>query len=124
MRRNSRLLIAASVAAANAALLAGCSQGAAPASAGRQVRVTLSEYRIEADSTSFKPGEKVQLIVENKGREDHELESDAGRLDEVKVPIGTTRTVTWTAPSKEGTYPLECDMPGHTGMTIQFSVAP
>ncbi len=119
-----RLFTRAAVAAVTAALLAGCGQGAVSAAAGRQVHITLTEYRIEADNTSFKPGEKVQLVLENKGREDHELESDAGHFDEVKVPSGTTRTVTWTAPTKEGVYSFECDMPGHNGMEIELSVAP
>lgn len=110
-------------AALSAVLLAGCSGGATTGT-GRQVHITLSEYRIEADATSFKPGEKVQLVLENKGREDHEFESDAGNLDEVKVPAGTTRTVSWTAPAKEGAYSFECDMPGHDGMEIELTVAP
>lgn len=112
------------VIAVSAAVLAGCSGGAGPAAAGRQVHVTLTEFRIEADATSFKPGEKVQLVLENKGREDHEFESDTGNFDEVKVPAGTTRTVSWTAPAAKGVYAFECDMPGHDGMEIEFSVAP
>jgi uncharacterized cupredoxin-like copper-binding protein len=70
-----------------------------------------SMYMLPANLT-IAPGEKVTFYIKNEGTGDHEFESDEAGIDEVVIPVGKTRKVTWTAP-KSGEYPIYCDITGH-----------
>lgn len=70
------------------------------------------------------PGERVTFYVKNQGSGDHEFESDEAGIEEVVIPAGKTRKITWTAP-KSGQYPIYCDITGHraAGMELTVSIA-
>ncbi len=101
-------------------LLAGC--GRQPTA--RDVTVTLSEYAFTPREITVRPGERIRFVLINAGRLDHEFESDEAGIEEVVVPPGATRRITWAAPRSPGQYRLVCDLPGHAerGMTGKIVV--
>ncbi len=113
-----------------ALLLAGC--GITEVGGGDEIPVVASErddgsMYFEPKTVTVRAGEKVTFVVKNEGDNDHEFESqDEGEagIEEVLVPAGKTRRVTWTAPDKAATYPVYCDLPGHraAGMELTLEV--
>jgi uncharacterized cupredoxin-like copper-binding protein len=62
-------------------------------------------------------------VVRNEGDADHEFESDEAGIEEVIIPGGRERRVNWTAPSRPGTFPVYCDLPGHREAGMELTVA-
>jgi uncharacterized cupredoxin-like copper-binding protein len=75
------------------------------------------------DVITIEAGTKVTFVITNEGNTDHEFESDEARIEEIIVPPGRTRRVTWTAPSKPGTFPIYCDLPGHREAGMELTLA-
>lgn len=92
------------------------------ASAGREITIEMTDYKLTPAQVEVKAGEKITWVLENKSTSDHEFESDEGKLEEVLVPGGKSKRVNWTAPTKAGTYEFECDMAGHDGMVMDVVV--
>lgn len=100
---------------------------------GEEIRVIAGEdgdgMYFEPDQITVPAGAKVTFVIENEGSQDHEFESgeegEAG-IDEIFIPPGRTRRVTWTAPSEAATFTVYCDLPGHraAGMELTLKVAP
>lgn len=113
MRRVVTVALAAGIAAlAGLAVACGGSGGEA-----RVIDVTLIEkadgtFAIEPAEVSVAKGEKVRFQVRNGGKSDHEFESDDAHIEEVLVPPGKTRSVSWT-PKDAGDFEIYCDLPGH-----------
>lgn len=111
-----------------AAITAGCGRSASPAGAGQgepqTVEIALEEYKFVPDAISVRPGEKVRFVLTNRGKEDHEFEGEAIGIEEIVVPPGKRREMSWTAPAKTGTYDVVCDLPGHLekGMILKVTV--
>lgn len=96
------------------ALAAACGGGDGEA---RVIDVTLTEngdgtFAIEPAAVTVARGEPVRFQVKNSGRADHEFESDDAHIEEILVPPGKTRAVTWT-PKDVGDFEIYCDLPGH-----------
>lgn len=111
-------------AAAVVALAAGCTTaGASPA---REIRITATEMKFEPAVIEVKAGERVRFTVENKGREEHEFESEQLKFEELEIPPGKTRSVDVTMPERAGEYEFFCDAPGHLdqGMKGKIVVRP
>lgn len=89
---------------------------------GREITIEMSNYKLSPATIEVKAGETVQFVLVNKSETEHEFESDAGKFEEVLVPGGKTRKVSWTAPNKAGEYEFECDMTGHDGMEMKIKV--
>jgi uncharacterized cupredoxin-like copper-binding protein len=68
------------------------------------------------------PGQEVTFVVKNEGDQDHEFESDEAGIEEVIIPGGRERRVNWTAPSRPGTFPVYCDLPGHREAGMELTV--
>ncbi len=68
------------------------------------------------------PGQEVTFVVKNEGNQDHEFESDEAGIEEVIIPGGRERRVNWTAPSRPGTFPVYCDLPGHREAGMELTV--
>lgn len=69
-------------------------------------------------------GEKIKLQVRNDGKKDHELEGIEGaKLEELLVPAGRSRSTTYAVPKANGngTYKLNCYIPGGSSTTIVLS---
>lgn len=99
--------------------LAGCGTAS-----GREIPISLTNYKLSPAAVTVAPGEQVTFVLNNESDGDHEFESDDGHFEEVLVPAGKSRKVTWTAPNKAGDYQFECDMAGHDGMTMMITVKP
>jgi LPXTG-motif cell wall-anchored protein len=108
----------------------------ASAKATAEVKVTVSEFKVEMSSADLPAGTVVTFVITNNGKITHELvlEKD-GAVDEPlefngaaqeaeDIEPGTTRTVEWTIPDA-GKYQLACHVPGHfeAGMKTAFSTA-
>jgi len=99
--------------------LTGCGTAA---SGGSGIQVDMTDFKLTPETVSVKAGETVTFTLHNKSGQDHEFESDEGKFEEVVVPPGKSRTVTWQAPQKMGEYIFECDMAGHEGMEMKVTV--
>lgn len=93
---------------------------------GREIPVVAGEQDdrmyFEPAVIRVAPGEEVTFVVENVGDADHEFESDEAGIEEVIVPAGRERRVNWTAPSRPGTFPVYCDLPGHREASMELTV--
>lgn len=97
-------------------------------SEGRRVEVLLGEnpdgsMYMRPASITFTPGETITFYVKNEGASDHEFESDEAGIEEVIIPHGRTRKVTWKAP-QSGSYPVYCDMAGHRAAGMEATLQP
>ncbi len=97
------------------------------ASGGREIAISQRELSggqqsLEPKTVTIKAGEKVIFVVKNEGAQDHEFESDEASIEEIVVPPGKVRRVTWQASSKAGTYPIYCDLPGHRAAGMELSL--
>ncbi len=131
---------------------AGCARGptpttgAAPASPTGpvEVKVTLTEFKIEASLTSFKVGVPYRFVVTNAGKVPHELmimppvtgemkgmsmeELDKMALAMIKeedLPAGATKTLDFTFTTlPTGSLEFACHVPGHyeAGMRLPITV--
>ncbi len=120
----------------------------APAAPDAQaITLTGSEFMIMPSTITLTVGQPVQLTLVNGGAVDHDLKSEMPIADltyqnadnpadeqadnsangvlDVDYNVGTTAQVTFT-PTQEGTFPFQCDVPGHAqlGMTGTFIVQP
>jgi uncharacterized cupredoxin-like copper-binding protein len=95
--------------------------------------VTLSEYKIQSDVTSFTAGKSYHFVIKNSGSAAHELlilpASSTDRTQALlsvtrdKLGAGTTATADYTF-SKAGNFEMSCLLPGHydQGMHVGISV--
>lgn len=129
MRQLKRIIVLSMVASL-AALAAGCGRPSGEEEGGvRRIEVVMtekgpSEYAFEPKRIAVAPGERVEFVLRNEGKEEHEFEGETAGLEEVVVPPGKERAVAWTAPRKAGTYEIVCDLPGHRerGMVMAVEV--
>lgn len=112
--------------------------GPARAQGQIEVRVTLSDFKIEMSNTSLPAATPITFIVTNAGTVEHELVLEApgavnqpleinGQVAEVaELEPGESETVTWTLPQADE-YQFACHIPEHyeSGMVLRFTaVAP
>lgn len=117
----------------------------ARAASPQEVKLTAQEFSFMPNTVTLTVGQPVHLTVVNAGKLAHDIKSDIpianltyiranndpseqkenaekGIFD-VDFDAGATSEVTFT-PTKPGTYPFKCDVPGHAeaGMTGTFVV--
>jgi uncharacterized cupredoxin-like copper-binding protein len=120
--------------------LTGCS--GAGSKGPVDVKVTLTEFKIESSTTAFKVGVPYHFSITNNGAIAHEfmiapvVQSGSSGSAQTPVPLaqvdggqlqpGQTATLdyTFTAPATAGTLELACHLPGHyeSGMHIPITV--
>ena len=111
-----------------------------------EVKVNLTEFKIEPSTTTFKVGTPYHFVVTNSGTVPHEMDiatfdptatavaETSGESQETppltsieqdQLGAGATATVDYTF-TKAGTYELACHLPGHYegGMHVQITVTP
>jgi uncharacterized cupredoxin-like copper-binding protein len=106
------------------------------------VKVTLSNFKIESSVTTYKVGFPYRFVVTNSGSVNHEFmvvppsqageSSDdldkvaLGRIDDASFTLGSTQTVTvtFTKPETSGALEFACHVPGHyeQGMRMPITV--
>ena len=109
-------------------LLAACGGGASGGGTGGggsalNVTVTATEFKFDPATINATPGQTVNLSVKNNGSVQHTWVQKDSNVT-LTVDPGKTATKTFTAPSKAGTYVIECDIAGHkeAGMVGQLVV--
>ena len=117
---------------------AGAAATTAPstaATAPSDVRVTLSDLKLESNVSSFEKGRTYRITVENKGKLAHEwsvaprggMSHDAmlQSIGQDQLPPGAKVTVDYAFPSGvSGPLEFACHLPGHyeAGMRLDISV--
>lgn len=116
-----------------ASLLSACGVGPSGSAKPVEVRITLTEYKIESSLTSFQVGVPYHFVVTNKGTLAHEImlvepmenaaHMDMGEMDEMALayidakdlPADATASFdyTFTKPAAAGELELSCHTPGH-----------
>ena len=101
---------------------------------GREVRVTLTEFSIQASSRSFAPGVPYRLVITNRGQVNHELRvappgmqggpDEIVAVDEMTLQPGATQTVDVTFPESAAQTGLEfaCHLPAHYDFGMHLAV--
>ena len=98
------------------------------ASGGQEIRISAGERSggrqlfFDPQEVTVPAGTQVTFVVKNVGSEDHEFESKESGIEEVVVPPGRERKVTWTAPAQPGRYPAYCDLPGHRALGMEMTI--
>jgi plastocyanin len=125
-----RLFGAAAIGTALLAMACGGSSGSSTAStptpAPQTVTFTESEFKIDASSTTLKPGTYI-FTAANDGKFPHDLHvatpdgSELGHSEQ----ITTGQTSSFQVSLKAGTYTLFCAVPGHRarGMETKITVS-
>lgn len=134
--------------------LAACSPSGAASPASQQVTVKGSEFKFDPNQFTWKANQPVQLVFQNTGSVDHELDLTAMPTKNVQLDLsqggnipadakntaqqdaqagkvlvyagpGKQATVTFT-PTQSGTYQFACNLPGHkeAGMVGTVTVQP
>lgn len=102
-------------------LAAACGGDSGPR---RTVQIIQADDGCTPASIDLKTGEAVTFAVRNDGRKDREVEGiDGTKLDEVLVPSGRTRNISYDAPSNAGTAKIKCYIPGGNSTIIELKVS-
>lgn len=128
--RQLRKKIIIGVMAGLAVLTAGCGRPFTGEGAGAtRIEIVMrersaKEFVFEPKHVTVAPGQRIEFVLRNEGKEEHEFEGETAGLEEVVVPPGKERAVVWTAPGKAGSYEIVCDLPGHRekGMVMAVDV--
>jgi uncharacterized cupredoxin-like copper-binding protein len=97
--------------------VAGCT------SAPPEVPVTLTEFSFEPKQITVPTGQRVTMLIQNKGSQEHSFSIPQLRIATASnVAPGQTAKLEFAAPN--GTYKLLCTIPGHeeAGMVGEIRV--
>ncbi len=118
----SRILTPALLAALGLALLASaCSSDSGDR---RVIQITQHDEGCTPTTIDLKTAEDVTFEVKNDGKKDREVEGiDGTKMDEVLIPSGKTRNISYSAPSEPGTAKIKCYVPGGDSAIIELHVS-
>jgi uncharacterized cupredoxin-like copper-binding protein len=130
--RIRRILMILALGLAAGLVLAACgggnNGGSTSGSTGKTISVDATEFSFSPNAYTAKVGEQLTFKVTNKGTVDHTFvimnpDGSGKELAKITMKPGETQTLDFT-PSAAGTYPVECDLPGHkeAGMTATLTV--
>ena len=117
----------AAVVILGAMLLAACGGGGSTSGGGGGgTTLTVNggdDLKFTPNTLTVKAGDKVTVNLVNNGSVAHTFVIPDLNV-KADMPAGKTNTVTFTAPTKAGTYQIICDVPGHkeAGMVAQLIV--
>ena len=94
--------------------------GATPIPVDEEIQITALNLRFTPAEITVKPGESVRFVVTNDDPYLHNFVSQEAGIPFLNLPGSTTQTVTWTAPTAEGTYTALCTL--HPGMSLTLVV--
>lgn len=133
-----RIIIVAGLIAAFALALSACSSGAIPNTGGTSLNTTMTDFKFSPASWTVPVGKPVTVTLTNSGATPHTwtvmkkpisgsfTAADQADIlfDSGTVAAGSSKTVTFTAPSASGSYQVICTQPGHfeAGMIGQLTV--
>jgi plastocyanin len=87
----------------------GCGSKKEENRGGRSVEIVAEEYRFTPSQITAEPGEELTITLRNQGKMEHSIEFEVPGGNEAlerNVPPGETGHMSFTAPSKTGTYPF------------------
>lgn len=121
------------LAALGVACAGGASGGGGGGSGAQEVKVTLTEFKVEAAQTTFVKGQRYRFVVNNAGTLEHEFsiaprgEKEMSKMllhvSEKDLQPKTTKNVDFTFNSA-GNFEFACHVPGHYegGMVTPITV--
>jgi uncharacterized cupredoxin-like copper-binding protein len=119
--KSQRIVVLALVSVIVIALLAACSGGTvggtkAPASGGRTINVSATEFEFKPNAFEGKVGQKLTFKVTNKGTVEHNFvilsPDESQELAQITTQPGETKSLEFT-PTEAATYPIDCNIAGH-----------
>ena len=81
-----------------------------------EIQITTFNLRFSPAEIAVKSGETVRFLVTNNDSYLHNFVSQEAGIPLLNLPGNTTQTMTWTAPTTEGTYTALCTL--HPGMSL------
>ncbi len=114
-------------------VLTACSSSSSSGSGSNSVNVTMTDFKFDPATVNVTAGQKVTVNLKNNGSVAHTWTvmktpitgsyTDANASDVLfssdQVQPGSTKTVTFTAPSTAGDYQVICTVPGHLEAGMQ-----
>lgn len=94
--------------------------GATPAPVDEEIQITALNLRFSPAEITIKPGEVVRFVVTNTDSYLHNFVGQEAGIPLLNLPGNTTQTMTWTAPTTDGTYTALCTL--HPGMSLTITV--
>ena len=79
----------------------------------RQVTVAATDFAFDPAEITAYPGEKLHVQLNNKGTSTHMWEVEGVSGTHAHAPMGTSDSVTFTAPEEPGEYNIYCGVAGH-----------
>ncbi len=134
-----KLLFATILLVMMAMVISACSgSGGGGGSKTSTIDVTMADIKFDPSTWTVNAGSQVTVNIKNTGTVEHTWtvmktpisgSYTAANQSDIyynsdKIPAGTTKTVTFTAPSQPGNYQVICTVPGHfeAGMVGQLTV--
>ncbi|MBI5879895.1 MAG: cupredoxin domain-containing protein [Chloroflexi bacterium] len=84
------------------------------------IELVAQNLRYQPVRVTLKAGQTVRLVVTNRDAFAHNLVGKEAGIAERVIAGGTTQSLVWTAPTRTGTYRVQCTY--HPGMTIDLVV--
>lgn len=122
MRSNALILGLATLVSS----IIGLAAHAAPAAAHEPIDIVAANWKFTPATITVHVGE-TQTIRLTSSEGVHGLQSDTLSIKQTAIQPGKFVTVTFTAPSKPGTYKIHCSIPcgsGHNDMVLTVEVVP
>ena len=94
--------------------------GATPAPVDEEIQITALNLRFSPAEITIKPGEVVRFVVTNTDSYLHNFVGQEAGIPLLNLPGKTTQTMTWTAPTTDGTYTALCTL--HPGMNLTIVI--
>ena len=94
--------------------------GATPAAVEQEIKITADDLRFNPPRITVKAGSTVRFVITNNDAVPHNFVSQPANIPYLALPVNTTQTLVWTAPTREGTYTALCTL--HPGMILQIAV--
>ncbi len=94
---------------------AGEEEGTDEEAPAKEITVSGTEYSFSPDTIRVQPGQEVRVTFENTGSIGHDFVVEGLDVGTEVIEPGNTDSVTFTAPSSSGEYPMTflCSVPGH-----------
>jgi plastocyanin len=94
--------------------------GATPTAVDQEIKITTGNLRFNPSQITVKAGSTVRFVITNNDAVPHNFVSQPANIPYLVLPVNTTQTLVWTAPTREGTYTALCTL--HPGMILQVVI--
>jgi len=84
------------------------------------IALVAQKLRYQPSRVELKAGQTVRLVITNRDGFAHNFISAEAGIGEHVIAGGTTQSIVWTAPGRQGTYRAQCTY--HPGMVLEIYV--